>query len=124
MTFYTYTQNNNFITWPELTTELIQKNLEPQIVRALGHLNQERKKLQSTKQVEAQPVIDCIQKHLPQVKKLLPKDIPTQQIVDDPTLLDATTICLWTTEQHVCTAVSSIRELLFSLQNLKFCFHL
>ena len=40
--------NNSFITWPGLSTTLIQKMIPP-TATAKGHLDQERKHLQSTR---------------------------------------------------------------------------
>ena len=48
-TFIKAINNNHFTTWPELTTKLIQRHLPNKIRTAKGHINQERKKLQSTK---------------------------------------------------------------------------
>ena len=42
-------QNNQFITWPGLTTELVNKHLPKSIATAQGHLHRERQNLQSTK---------------------------------------------------------------------------
>ena len=42
-------ENNHFTTWPGLTTKLIGKHLTKKIRTAKGHLNQERRHLQSTK---------------------------------------------------------------------------
>ena len=44
--------NNHFTTWPGLTTTLVKKYLQPSIATAKGHLNQEQKNLQSTKNVK------------------------------------------------------------------------
>ena len=41
--------NHHFTTWPGLTTSLVRKHLKPSVATAKGHLNQERKNLQSTK---------------------------------------------------------------------------
>ena len=48
-TFITSIKNGNFLTWPGLTPELIRKQLPKCIATEKGHLNQERKGLQSTK---------------------------------------------------------------------------
>ena len=42
-------QEQQFITWPELTKELVTKHLPPSITMAQGHMHRERKYLQSTK---------------------------------------------------------------------------
>ena len=47
-TFIKAVQNGNLVTWPGLTHKLIKKYLEPSIATAKGHLDQERKNLQST----------------------------------------------------------------------------
>ena len=42
-------KNNNFISWPGLTPDLIQKHLPLSQATVQGHLHRERQKLQSTK---------------------------------------------------------------------------
>ena len=42
-------QNNNFITWPGLTVDLINKHLPPSIATVRGHVHRERQRLQSLK---------------------------------------------------------------------------
>jgi hypothetical protein len=44
-------RNGNFITWPGIDSLSINKHLPPSIASAKGHLDQERKNLQSTKPV-------------------------------------------------------------------------
>ena len=51
-TFLQAIKNGNFITWPGLTTELVSKHLITPLATAKGHLTQERKNLQSTKNIE------------------------------------------------------------------------
>ena len=41
-------KNGNFLTWPGLTYELVKKHVIIPPATAMGHLNQERQKLQST----------------------------------------------------------------------------
>ena len=51
-TVTTWTQaikNNNFVTWPGLTTELVRKHLPRSQATSQGHLHRERANLQSTK---------------------------------------------------------------------------
>ena len=58
-TFLNAIANNNFITWPGLSTSLIRRMVLP-TATAKGHLDQERKNLQSTKVVAppALPPVD------------------------------------------------------------------
>ena len=49
-TFIQAIKNNNFITWPGLTTKLI-RNLAMPTATSKGHLDQERKNLQSTQPI-------------------------------------------------------------------------
>ena len=42
-------KNNQFLTWPGLTTTLVNKHLPPTLPTVQGHLHRERKNLQSTK---------------------------------------------------------------------------
>ena len=48
-TFIKAITNGNFVTWPGLTPKLIRNHLHKSIATAKGHLDQEQKKLQSTK---------------------------------------------------------------------------
>ena len=48
-TFIRAIKNGNFISWPGLDSTIIDKHLVPSIATAKGHLDQERKNLQSTK---------------------------------------------------------------------------
>ena len=48
-TFIKAVKNGNFISWPGLDANLIEKHLTASIATAKGHLDQERKNLQSTK---------------------------------------------------------------------------
>ena len=48
-TFIKAINNGNFLTWPGLNASLIKKQLPKSLATAQGHLNQERKNLQSTK---------------------------------------------------------------------------
>ena len=41
-------RNNNFIGWPGLTTQNVEKNLDETVATAKGHLDQERSNLRST----------------------------------------------------------------------------
>ena len=42
-------RNNNFITWPGLTVDLVNRHLPPSIATVRGHVHRERKHLQSSK---------------------------------------------------------------------------
>ena len=48
-TFIKAISNGNFLSWPGLTEKLARKFLEPSIATAKGHLDKERKNLQSTR---------------------------------------------------------------------------
>ena len=50
-TFMKAINNGNFLTWPGLKNQQLLKHLPPRIATALGNLDQERKNLQSTKNV-------------------------------------------------------------------------
>ena len=52
-TFVKAIKKGHFITWPGLDATMIQKHLIVPVATAKGHLDQERKNLQSTQQVEA-----------------------------------------------------------------------
>ena len=45
-------KNGNLLTWPGFKNQTLLKNLRPSIATNLGHLYQERKNLQSKKQVK------------------------------------------------------------------------
>ena len=51
-------KNGNFITWPGLTENLMRKYLQPSITTAKGHLDQERKNLQTTSTLSPDETID------------------------------------------------------------------
>ena len=51
-------QNGNLITWTGLNNQQLLKNLPPRIVTSLGHMDQERKNLQSTKHVKSEVEVD------------------------------------------------------------------
>jgi len=48
-TFLKAIKNGNFITWPGLTAENVQKHLPISIATLKGHMNQEKQNVQSTK---------------------------------------------------------------------------
>ena len=48
-TFLKAIRNNQLITWPGLTTYLVEKHLGPCRATAKGHIHQERQNLHSTK---------------------------------------------------------------------------
>ena len=76
-TFLHAVKNNHFITWPGLTPRLITKHLTKKIATAKGHLNQERKHLQSTKphQHDYKKYIDSIKNNIQRLKTSLPDGI-------------------------------------------------
>ena len=47
-----WNKNGNFLTWPGLNNQHFMKHIPSSIVTFLGHMDQERKNLQSTKQVK------------------------------------------------------------------------
>ena len=49
-TFIKAIDNGHFVSWPGLTSKLVKRHLKPSIATSKGHINQERQKLQSTKQ--------------------------------------------------------------------------
>ena len=51
-------KNGNFLTWKGLNNKQLLKHLEPIIATALGHLYQERKNLQSTKNVKSEVEVE------------------------------------------------------------------
>ena len=62
--------NGNFITWPGMTPPNVSKHFQPTLFAAKGHLNQERKNLQSTKIIQPSPLtnkeeIDMLNDHFP-----------------------------------------------------------
>ena len=57
-TFLNSIENGNLLTWPGLNNQHLMKHLPPIIVTALGHLDQERKNLQSIKQVKSELEIE------------------------------------------------------------------
>ena len=60
-TFMKAIKNGNFITWPGLDSKLIENHLQTPVATAKGHLDQERRNLQSTKNDQT-PVIEPIEK--------------------------------------------------------------
>ena len=66
-------KNGNLLTWPGFKNQTLLKNLRPSIATNLGHLYQERKNLQSKKQVKPEldigedkylyPEIETVKKH-------------------------------------------------------------
>ena len=69
-TFLKAVKNGNFVTWPGITEQLIKKYLTPSIATAKGHLDQERKNVQSTKNNENEIDLDFFP----------PSDIPNQKV--------------------------------------------
>ena len=51
-TFLKAIKNGNFLTWPGLNNQQLLNPIPPSIATALGHLDQERKNLQSTKSIK------------------------------------------------------------------------
>lgn len=76
-TFLQAVKNNHFITWPGRTPQLITKYLTKKIATAKGHLNQERKHLQSTKTNphDYTKYIDSIKNNIQRLKNSLPDGI-------------------------------------------------
>ena len=82
--------NNHFTTWPGLTTELITKHLPPSIATAEGHLNKERRGLQSTKQTKSKNLrtnnnntkVKLEEDHalLPSIKNNILEDIQEEEV--------------------------------------------
>ena len=72
-TFLKAIKNGNFLTWPGLNNQQLLKHIFPSIASALGHLDQKRKNLQSTKQVKSEleveedknfyPYIEAVKTH-------------------------------------------------------------
>ena len=56
--FSAFNKNGNILTWPGLNNQHLMKHLPPIIVTALGHLDQNRKNLQSIKQVKSELEIE------------------------------------------------------------------
>ena len=50
--------NGNFLTWIDLNNKQLLKYLPPSISTALGHLDQERKNLQSTKSLKSEAEVE------------------------------------------------------------------
>ena len=50
--FPEHNKNGNLLTWPGLNNQQLLENLPPSIATELVHMDQECKKLQSTKQVK------------------------------------------------------------------------
>ena len=57
-TFLKEIKNRRFLTWPCLKNKHFLKHPPPSIATALGHLDQERENLQSTKQVKLESEIE------------------------------------------------------------------
>ena len=76
-TFHHAVKNNHFITWPGLTPQLISKHLTKKIATAKGHLNQERKHLQSTKsnQPDYKKYIESIKNNIKRLRTSLPDGV-------------------------------------------------
>ena len=51
-------KNGNFLTWPGLNNQLLLKHMPPIIATSLGHIDQERKNLQSTKHVKSEVEVE------------------------------------------------------------------
>ena len=58
ITFLKLIIHGNFLTWRGLNNQLFLKHILPSIATALGHLDQERKNLQLTKQVKSELEIE------------------------------------------------------------------
>ena len=67
-TFIKGIQNNQFVTWPGLTAELIKKHLPPSRPTVKGHLHQESQHLQSTKQPDNQLYLQNIRRNVARLK--------------------------------------------------------
>lgn len=76
-------KNGNFVTWPGITPDSINKFYEPTIATSKGHMNQERKYLQSTKYVIT-PTLS------PNEMQIMNEDFfPTQELKKSSNLLCA-----------------------------------
>ena len=53
-TFLKLISNGNFLTWPGLNNQQLLKHIPPNIMKDLGHMEQERKNLQSTYHVKSE----------------------------------------------------------------------
>ena len=51
-------ENNNFLTWPGLTTKLIKQHLPPSVATIQGHITREKQNLQSTTSKETTDVVE------------------------------------------------------------------
>ena len=69
-TFVKAISNNNFLTWPGLTPQLVIRNLPKSIYTYQGHLHSERQGLQSTKKQTKQEELTDIEDYFP------PSDVP------------------------------------------------
>ena len=78
-TFLKAIRNNNFITWPGLTTELITKHLPKTIATVQGHLKTERQGLQSTKKLSHKEQLEVDQDFFLRQKNLI--FVPTKCVI-------------------------------------------
>ena len=78
-TFLKAIRNNNFITWPGLTTELITKNLPKTIATVQAHLKTERQELQSTKKLSHKEQLEVDQEFFPSPETLI--FVPTKCVI-------------------------------------------
>ena len=83
ITFIKAIKNKHFTTWPVLDEKLIQKHLPPSIATEAGHLNQERKYLQSTSTNKD------IQERMKKLIQEAPEGQPFKQILEDAIHKDA-----------------------------------
>ena len=67
-TFITGIENEQFLTWPGLTPELIKKHLPPSRAMTKGHLHQEAQHLQSTKQHEKNDYLQNIKANIARLR--------------------------------------------------------
>ena len=67
-TFITAVNNNQFMSWPGLTTKLIKKHLPPNRATAKSHLHQESQHLQSTKPHDTDMYLKNIKRNIARLK--------------------------------------------------------
>ena len=92
-TFITAIKNNQYLSWPGLTSDLIRKHLPPNRATTKGHLHQESQHLQSTKPADYDTYIKNIKNNIarlqgkiknPNIELQLKKDIESDAFPDSP----------------------------------------
>ena len=81
-TFTRAIQNNQFVTWPGLTAQLINKHLPPSRATAKSHMHQEAQGLQSTKLPTKDNYMKNIKRNIARLRGTMPKGTTIKTVLE------------------------------------------